>query len=76
MKLQQCGTIETADGTGQAMLCIDADRPLEYMTHMWRTKQRSAALLADARETGRSQPELTPRQLFRPLPNVAVYDFV
>jgi hypothetical protein len=73
MMLQQFGTIETADGTRQAMLCIDADRPFEYMIHMWGTNQGAVALLADAREVGGSRLELTPRQVFRPLPNGALH---
>lgn len=31
MNLQFFGTIETANGPAQAMLCIDGDRPAEYM---------------------------------------------
>lgn len=73
MTLQQFGTIETADGLREAMLCIDADRPLEYMIHMWGEKQSSVAVLAGAREVGGNKVKLTPRLLFRPLPSGALY---
>jgi len=31
MERQQFGTIETAQGIANAMMCIDADRPSEFM---------------------------------------------
>lgn len=35
MNLQQFGTIETESGLARAMLCIDQDRPTEFMVHWW-----------------------------------------
>lgn len=73
MTLQQFGTVETAQGTASAMLCIDADRPLEYMVHTWGPNLPSVAILADARDDGGNAVELTARLLFRPSANGALH---
>lgn len=69
MTLQQFGTLETDQGTAFAMLCIDADRPLEYMVHTWGANLPSFAILADASDDGSNAVELKARLLFRPLEN-------
>jgi hypothetical protein len=73
MTLQQFGTVETAQGTAFAMLCIDADRPLEYMVHIWGPNLPSVAILADAQDDGESAVDLKARLLFRPLENGALH---
>lgn len=73
MTLQQFGTVETAQGTAFAMLCIDADRPLEYMVHTWGPNLPSVAILADAHEVGENAVKLKARLLFRPSKNGALH---
>ena len=73
MTLQQFGTVETTQGTALAMLCIDADRPLEYMVHIWGANLPSVGILADAREAGKNVVELKAKLLFRPLENGALH---
>lgn len=74
MTLQQFGTVETAQGTASAMLCIDADRPLEYMVHTWGPNLPPVAILADARDDGGNAVELKARLLFRPSANGALHN--
>lgn len=73
MTLQLFGTVETAQGTANAMLCLDADRPLEYMVHIFGLNSPSFAILADAHDDGVNTVELKGRLLFRPLENGALH---
>ena len=72
MSLQRFGSIETAQGQARAMLCIDADRPMEYMIQTWGVGLPSMAILADAEEQ-LDGIHLRGRWLFRPLPNGALH---
>ena len=64
MPLQQFGKLETEEGQRNLMLCIDVDRPTEFMLHWWGEGFLGKALLADAREEG-DTIELTPRWVYR-----------
>lgn len=71
--LQQFGSVESAQGTASAMLCVDADRPLEYMIHVWGTNDQPAAILLEAQESGENAVELEAKLLFRPMANGALH---
>ena len=72
MELQRFGTIETAKGLADAMLCIDADRPNELMVHWWGAGIEPKALLADGNwDSDRLQ--LVPRLLYTTGSNGALY---
>jgi hypothetical protein len=62
--LQQFGTIETAEGLADAMLCIDADRQSEFMVHLWGQGIRQMALLLTASERPDGSIELRPECMY------------
>lgn len=66
------GTVDTAQGKACAMLCIDADRPTEYMIQTWGKDMPSMAILADAEEKA-DGVHLKGRWLFRSLENGALH---
>jgi hypothetical protein len=41
---QLLGAVQTSKGTSDAMLCIDSDRPNEYLIQLWGTELECAAL--------------------------------
>lgn len=64
MGRQLFGRIETAHGTATAMLCIDDDRPYEFMFHLWGDKVAHGAILMFAEWNG-ELARLTPKVIFR-----------
>jgi hypothetical protein len=65
MDYQFIGQVDTPSGKQGAMLCIDSDRPSEFMLQWWNEAGKTAAgCLFDARPT---EPglKLTPKTLFR-----------
>ena len=69
---QMIGTIGTAEGPVSAMLCIDADRPDEYMIHVCGEGANEMAVLAKAHVAG-GTITLTPSLLYRPAANGNMY---
>jgi hypothetical protein len=64
MATQQFGQVETAQGVAEAMLCIDSDRPLEFMLHCYGTGISPVAALLEATKTG-DRLELKPKLIYR-----------
>ena len=71
--LQQFGSIETAAGKAHAMLCMDVDRPNEFMVHVWGKDLASMALLLEADEKPGGLLELKPKRLYRPSDNGSLF---
>ncbi|MDA8260843.1 MAG: FRG domain-containing protein [Betaproteobacteria bacterium] len=63
MELQRFGKIETAQGLADAMLCVDADRPDEFVIHVWGAGIEPKALLMDGQWDG-DRLRLVPKLLF------------
>jgi hypothetical protein len=63
--IQLFGTIDTPAGVADAMLCVDADRPHEFMIHKWGAGQ-PFALLMDATTSADGSLNLKPKNLYRP----------
>ncbi len=72
MILQQFGRIETEQGTAQAMLCIDQDRPSELMVHWWGDDIASRACLFEASNVG-DEISLKPGPIFYANPDGGLY---
>jgi len=65
MELQQFGTIDTPDGAAAAMLCIDADRPNQWMLQWWNDKKKAGfGVVCEAIRDGNTV-RLTPKNLHR-----------
>ncbi len=64
---QMIGKIETPEGGLVGMLCVDEDRPDEWMIHVW-GQGNEMAILAKASVEG-DVTTLTPMNLFRPAAN-------
>ena len=63
--MQLFGEIETQYGKSQAMLCVDDDRPQEWLIHMWDGGSAPIALRCDAIFENKTVT-LFPRLLYRP----------
>ena len=70
--IQLFGTIEVPAGRAAAMICIDSDRPHEYMVHTW-GHDNPVALMFDATMDSLGSISLTFRSLYRPAENGALY---
>lgn len=64
MGQQFFGSVETAFGAAHAMLCIDEDRPDEFMLHIWGEAVKPTAVLLTAEWIGPAA-KLTPKTIFR-----------
>ena len=64
MEFQQFGTIETETGVAEALLCIDADKPTEFMLQWHGAGIISRGILADVTRQG-DEFDLVPRWLYR-----------
>jgi len=70
---QLFGTVDSPTGQASAMICIDSDRPHEYMIYSW-GYDNPVALLFDAEtDSAGSSISLKARNLFRPLENGSLY---
>ena len=72
MPLQLFGTIETAQGLANAMLCIDADRPTEYVIHTYGSGIDTRAIVTHVVEQGETL-ELSGTGMLLPSQNGALY---
>jgi hypothetical protein len=72
LALQQFGKIETELGLANAMLCIDADRPTEFMIQWYNEKVPGLGVLSDVRSSG-DDYELVPRWLYKVTDGGALY---
>ena len=59
-------------GSAQAMICVDADRPHEYMIHIWGSEE-PVALLFDTSEDPGGSLSLKARKFFRLAENGSLY---
>ena len=66
--IQLFGTIDTPEGVARAMLCVDADRPHEFMIHKWGMGQ-PFALLMNATTDADGSFILKPKNLYKPSEN-------
>lgn len=64
-ELQLFGHVEIDGKPSRAMLCIDEDRPSEFMIHWWTKDDEKSAVLADG-VWQNDVLSLTPRWLFKP----------
>lgn len=69
---QLLGTVEMPTGSAQAMICIDADRPHEYMIHIWGI-EKPGALLFDTSEDPGCSLSLKARHVYRQAENGSLY---
>jgi hypothetical protein len=70
---QLFGTVDSPTGQASAMICIDSDRPHEYMIYSW-GYDNPVALLFDAEmDSAGSSISLKARNLYRPLENGSLY---
>lgn len=71
--LQQFGSLETDTGKAYAMLCVDADRPNEFMVHAWGENLPSVGLLMGAAIQSDGAILLTPKNLYRTSDNGSLF---
>lgn len=64
MITQYIGTIEREQGLSRAMLCQDADRPDEFMVHMWDDTTDHLAVLAKRISGNEGVLELVPHLIY------------